>query len=177
MVRSTCPGLSNRPSCVAFSCNGATLACGVLHSGVALFDTRSGSKKLELPGAVYVSKLVFSISRALFSRLSLVLSALLVSLPSPRLQLYFVFNCCVHVTSSDSPGCVAYPSLAPPLPLTPLSPIRSLLRLVLPRPGLLSRRRKSAGLRQWSGGACVGPALEPATEAAIKRCAGGRVVS
>ena len=129
MVRSTCPGVSNHPYCVAFSCNGATLACGLSGSGVALFDTRSGSEKLELPGALYVSKLVFSISRALFSRVSLVLSALLVSLsvpslPSARLQLYFVFNCCVHVTSSDSPGCVAYPSLAPPLPLTPLSPIR-----------------------------------------------------
>ncbi len=73
----TCPGLSNVPWCVAFSCNGATLACGLDDSGVALFDTRSGSKKLELPGALYFSKLVFSISRALFSCFSLVCSSCL----------------------------------------------------------------------------------------------------
>ena len=87
MARSTCPGVSNRPFCVAFSCNGATLACGLERSGVALFDTRSGSKKLQLPGALYVSKLVFSITRALFSRVSLLLSALLFSLSVPSLPL------------------------------------------------------------------------------------------
>jgi hypothetical protein len=48
-------GLSGMPWCVAFSSNGATLACGAGYSGVALFDTRSGSKKLELPGALYFS--------------------------------------------------------------------------------------------------------------------------
>ena len=77
MVRSTCPGVSNVPFCVAFSCNGATLACGVYSSRVALFDTRSGSKKLEFPGALYFLKLAFSITRDFFSCLSLVCSSFL----------------------------------------------------------------------------------------------------
>jgi hypothetical protein len=57
--RSTCPGLSGRPLCVAFSSDGSTLACGIAgleeDSVVALFDIRTGSKKFELPGTLYFS--------------------------------------------------------------------------------------------------------------------------
>jgi hypothetical protein len=161
MVRSTCPGLSGRPWCVAFSCNGATLACGVMDGGVTLFDTRRGSKKLELPGALYFAKLVFSIPRALFSCLSLVCSSCIPLCAFPPLcsppALFRVQFLRSSYKQRSARLCGLY-LLAPPLPLTPLSPIRS-LRMFLPRPGLLSRRRQSAGLLQWSGGACVGPAL------------------
>jgi hypothetical protein len=104
MVRSTCPDLSDRPWCVAFSCNGATLACG-LYCGVALFDTRSGSKKLELPGALYFSKLVSAFSSHICPS-----SALLFSLcafpplcsPPALFRVQFLLH-----------GCLAYPSLRP----------------------------------------------------------------
>jgi hypothetical protein len=122
--------------------------------------------------------LLFSIPRALFSCLSLVYSSCLPLRPfpplcSPPTLFRFPFlRSCYKQRFARSCGL----SLASaPAPADPLSPIRSLRRRI-PRPGLLSRRRQSAGLLQRWRRACVGPALRSATESPICRYASGGIV-
>ena len=121
------PGLLFSPWCVAFSCNGATLACGLYNSGVALFDTRSGSKKLELPGALYFSKLVSAFSSHICPSSALLFS--LCAFPPlcspPALFRVQLLRSCDKQRFARLFG-LSLASAPAPADLMPLSPIRSL---------------------------------------------------